>query len=281
MTVAAFWAFARERQAIWQRRAAGAAPPWTADPVLRKYWFTNVHRELDTGTIVLRRAVSDRADLSLEDRVFGTLVYRGAFNTHRMWTALDLGCVTPATWPAARERIAAYWVTGQPIFTRAWVLPPLTHLPGATRLDRVAAGIARWDALQLAAQLGRARSLAAAYAVLQGQVLLGEFTAWQCALDMTYLFAGFTDDERPPYLHNSAGKLAKASYKPRGSGEALRLLGVTIEQLRAEQPADWAAVAWSAKPRLTYADLEHTLCEWLKYEQLKNASTAHRGRLYA
>lgn len=46
----ALFAFIRERYAIYERRARGEKKPWTRDPILQKYRFTNVYRELDTTT---------------------------------------------------------------------------------------------------------------------------------------------------------------------------------------------------------------------------------------
>jgi hypothetical protein len=45
-----FTAFIRERQRILERRRAGKPPPWTSDPILRRYRFCNVHREDDIVT---------------------------------------------------------------------------------------------------------------------------------------------------------------------------------------------------------------------------------------
>ena len=42
-----YWGFAAERQEIFFRRMAGAAPPWTADPILREFKFTNAYRASD------------------------------------------------------------------------------------------------------------------------------------------------------------------------------------------------------------------------------------------
>lgn len=43
--------FIVERQQIYLRRAAGDAPPWTCDPILRRYRFCNVYREQDAVTV--------------------------------------------------------------------------------------------------------------------------------------------------------------------------------------------------------------------------------------
>lgn len=63
MRTADFYAFMREREAIRLRRAddaravaAGEAPqgpPWTEDPILREFKFTNIHREHDRTTMGL------------------------------------------------------------------------------------------------------------------------------------------------------------------------------------------------------------------------------------
>ena len=43
-----------ERQQIYQRRQAGAPPPWTTDPILRQYKACNVYREQDKVTRWIR-----------------------------------------------------------------------------------------------------------------------------------------------------------------------------------------------------------------------------------
>lgn len=42
-----FWYFIGERHRIYLAKEGGANPPWTADPILQNYKFTNVYRELD------------------------------------------------------------------------------------------------------------------------------------------------------------------------------------------------------------------------------------------
>lgn len=45
-----YWAYVHERWMIRQRRLAGQPWPWTDDPILRQYSFTNVKREWDRTT---------------------------------------------------------------------------------------------------------------------------------------------------------------------------------------------------------------------------------------
>ena len=50
----AFSAFVHERHRIYIRKEAGQPKPWTKDPVLQAFRFTNVYRELDTVTAWVR-----------------------------------------------------------------------------------------------------------------------------------------------------------------------------------------------------------------------------------
>lgn len=69
-----FFAYARERHAIYLRRRSGVSGPWTTDPILRQYSFTNVFRELDKTTVWfrenVREKIKDPAELLLATVVF-------------------------------------------------------------------------------------------------------------------------------------------------------------------------------------------------------------------
>lgn len=70
-----FFEFARERHAVHLRRRAGQSPPFTQDPVIQQYKFTNVFRELDRTTVWFRENVRDpkRHDA---DAILSTMVFR-------------------------------------------------------------------------------------------------------------------------------------------------------------------------------------------------------------
>lgn len=57
--VGRFHAFVKERNRIFARRVEGKSPPWTDDPILRAYRFTNVNRENDRVTIWVRRNIRE------------------------------------------------------------------------------------------------------------------------------------------------------------------------------------------------------------------------------
>jgi len=71
-----FWWFVGERQAIWRKRfLERQSPPWTLDPILRTYRFTNVYRELDPGTKFAIENILERP-FPAKDRIFNVMLYR-------------------------------------------------------------------------------------------------------------------------------------------------------------------------------------------------------------
>jgi len=73
-----FFSYMAERHNIWHRRFILKKPrPWTKDPILRDYNFTNVYRELDRNTQwLLTHVVHSPKYASVMSQVWGTIVFR-------------------------------------------------------------------------------------------------------------------------------------------------------------------------------------------------------------
>ena len=82
----AYWRFAAERQAIFHRRLNGAFP-FTADPILQRFKFTNAYRILDRTTQYLIREVLNHGDQSSEEVCFRVLLFK-LFNKIETWELL-------------------------------------------------------------------------------------------------------------------------------------------------------------------------------------------------
>src|SRR5260370_21582420 len=67
-----YWRFSARRQNIFFRRLAGNPPPWTRDPVLLQYKFTNAYRASDRVCQYLIRYVIYSGDSSLNEVIFTT-----------------------------------------------------------------------------------------------------------------------------------------------------------------------------------------------------------------
>ena len=57
-----YWRFAAERLAMFYRRYSDPAGPWTSDPILKSYRFTNAYRAADRVSQYLISEVQARKD---------------------------------------------------------------------------------------------------------------------------------------------------------------------------------------------------------------------------
>ena len=124
-----YWRFAAERQAVFFRRVRGEAHPWTDNPVLAIYKFTNAYRASDRVSQYLIRNVIYRDDLPKSPReVFFRILLFKLFNKIDTWELLEreFGAITFEDYRfAAYDAVLAYAMqTGRRIYSAAYIMPP-------------------------------------------------------------------------------------------------------------------------------------------------------------
>lgn len=78
--------FVKDRYAVHLKKDfLKLPPPWTDNPIIAKYKFTNVRREHDRQTRHLIRLISKNGQLSLEDQIVNTFMFR-AWNNEATFT---------------------------------------------------------------------------------------------------------------------------------------------------------------------------------------------------
>src|SRR6266853_1872102 len=82
-----FWKFAAERQNIFAKRLRGDSPPWSKDPILRQYRYTNAYRATDRVSQYLIRNVIYDSESNSADTLFRILVFK-FFNRIETWELL-------------------------------------------------------------------------------------------------------------------------------------------------------------------------------------------------
>src|SRR5208282_4183803 len=83
-----YWRFAAERQEIFFRRVQHAPPPWTDDPVLMKFKFTNAYRASDRVSQFLIRNVIYVGSQKPEELFFRIILFK-LFNKIETWSLLE------------------------------------------------------------------------------------------------------------------------------------------------------------------------------------------------
>ena len=185
-----YWRFAAERLAIYYRKQAAAEGPWTDDPILRQFRFTNTFRATDRVSQYLIREVQYGLDRSQApaDLFFRTLLFK-LFNRVETWEALE-AALGPIEWrPRILERIEPVLDRlmrhGQRIYSAAYIMPAprLGHIrKHANHLALIASMMKD----RLPDRLRQAPDLSSVYETLLRCPGLGPFLAFQYAIDLNY-----------------------------------------------------------------------------------------------
>jgi hypothetical protein len=185
-----YWRFAAERQAVYLRRLGDPRGPWTADPVLRSYRFTNAYRAADRVSQYLIREIlygDDRSQAPVEI-FFRTLLFK-LFNKIETWCHLER-IFGPLSWQSADlNRISlaldALRSRGVRVYSAAYIMPS-PAFGHERKHDNHLALLARMIEDGLPARLVKARSLRAAYEMIRPYPGLGPFLAFQYVIDLNY-----------------------------------------------------------------------------------------------
>jgi hypothetical protein len=182
-----YWRFAAERQRVYRRRLSGAPGPWTDDPVIARFRFTNAYRAADRVSQDLIRVQYDGPQ-DADDLVLRTLLFR-LFNKPSTWATLEaeIGELNTESYSIDRygEVLDAMFGRGERVYSAAYIIPPPPF--GATRKHSnhlrlighmMQSGVTR--------QLQDARSLAEVFKVIASYPSLGPFLAYQLTIDLNY-----------------------------------------------------------------------------------------------
>lgn len=183
-----YWRFASRRHTVYLARKAGDPGPWTRDPVLAGHRFTNCYRAADRVSQHLIQNVIYQGMQDPQEVVFRTLLFK-FFNKVSTWEELHgaLGEVSWAAWDldAYDEILTAAADRGQRLYSAAYVIPP----PSLGAVRKHTNHLRLLDLMMgtgVVEHLTRAGTLAKVFDVLASYPSLGNFLAFQFAIDLNY-----------------------------------------------------------------------------------------------
>lgn len=256
----AITAFAIERHSIYLRRTQGNPRPWTEDPILRFFKFTNIYRELDRTTKWIKANVRDKIEDPYE--------LATAIAVHRWFNRIETCKAILEGWPS-------YWQTKNLIHLRETILDRrgkgpyctgafITKAPaGYNKLDGVLINV--HTAAPYLLQVIKDKSLEGAFKTLIQAPYLGRFTAAQLIADMKYT----------PLL-DQAPDWSEWAHSGPGSSRGLSIIcGRPPDAYWKEE--DWLTMVQNLRNRMMPAfaeryweiphaqDVQNMLCEYGKY----------------
>jgi hypothetical protein len=186
-----YWRFAHERQEVYFRKLEGQAPPWTADPIVRTHRFTNAYRAADRVSQYLMRRViyADRSAATPKDTLLRILVFK-FFNRIDTWELLErtVGSVQWGTYRFEEyERVLTRAIDArQRIYSAAYIMPACTALADGRKHRGHLRLIEKMINEGVAERLAASKSLADGFTLLRSYPMLGDFLAFQYAIDVNY-----------------------------------------------------------------------------------------------
>ncbi len=197
-----YWKFAAKRQEIFEKRMAGAAAPWTDDPILQNFKFCNVYRAADrVSQFLIREVAYNPTNNSNADRLFQIVAFR-TFSKPETWLEITrelghapvLSDLKSGAFEAALTKVKN---RGNGLYTGAFILCANKAF-GFDEKHRNHVALFKQMFLQcdLAAKIEAAPSLKAIVELLESFPLTGPFMSYQTAIDLNYsAIVNFDEDD--------------------------------------------------------------------------------------
>ena len=275
---ASYWQFAAERQAIYFRRLASPIGPWTEDPILAAYRFTNVYRASDRVSQYLIRHVQYDPERSTDPKeiFFRTILFK-LFNRIDTWEALEQQ-VGRISWERTDLNVACrvlddLMAGGRRLYSAAYIMPS-PALGYARKHANHLALISRMMEDKLPDRIRQAPTLRTVYELLRRYPGLGPFLAFQYAIDLNYSEL-LTHDESD-FVVAGPGALdgiAKCFVDVGGLSPEEVIYWVYEQQERAFSSAGLAFQSLFGR-RLQPIDCQNLFCEISKYARVAHPDVA-------
>ena len=271
-----YWRFASERQEMFMRRVLGSMPPWTEDPILSGHRFTNTYRASDRVSQYVIRHVIYEGSQKAEEVFFRTILFK-LFNKIETWEALcrKLGSLSwrEYSFDQYAKVLDRLLDDGERIYSAAYIMPspafgsPRKHRNHLRLVEHMMADGAP-------KKLEKATSLRAVFELLRGYPSLGDFLAFQFAIDLNYSeLINFSEMEFVVAGPGARDGIRKCFNDTAGltDAEVIQLMtervGDEFERLGIRFQSLWGR-------RLQLIDCQNVFCEVSKYARVAHPDIA-------
>lgn len=259
-----FFIWLNERHAIWKRRKAGMPKPWTSDVIMQQYKFNNVYRQLDKTTVAFRERILDHQNGDHSLILFNVIWFRLFGRLEHT----NLGFVH--SFAEVKKYFDVLHKNARRIFVGAFMPPG--SLPGFVDkyLSCMSAIHGVWECRQaLVDSVERDNTLQSAWNVIRKIACIGPFYAYEMVCDLRFT----------PVLNHTTDKCKWANFGP-GSSRGLLRLGMPFNQTSyitllhlAKRGAFTHIKNPGHKWPFELREIEHSLCEFDKYERKRRGET--------
>lgn len=266
-----YWKFAYKRQNIFFKRIENFLEPFTDDPILKEYKFTNVYRACDrVSQYLIKNVIYDgNNNRHPKDILFRVLLFK-IFNKIETWKLLEnkFGELSVATFNINRFKklLDNEMNMGRRLYSNAYMMASGCKEFDVTRKHH--AHLLLLDMMlkeNLAEKLASCRKMRDAYALLLNYPLIGRFLAYQYVTDINY--SPLTDFKETEFTIPGPGArdgIRKCFSKLGGLSET-----EIIKMMTDRQELEFERLGLDFKRignrPLQYIDIQNIFCEVDKY----------------
>lgn len=285
-----FWYWMSERHCIYLKRRQGQAWPWTDDPILKEYKFTNVYRQLDR----VSQEWTQRKDRLKKVSAPALLTHLLTFRMFNLPSTYDYLLVGGALHPndgsfdlrRAKTTLRKLVAKKQQVFTGAYIITNSGE--ARPKIEVVSDALATMieDADHIVESIRKEQTMQFAVAKLSEYRLVGQFIGYELACDLRFT----------PILHKATDVLTWANPGPgakrglnrifRGGPRAHPTANSTsvflsemqmLYRMAVEEGNMDTQVLESPWP-FELREIEHSLCEFDKYVRVRNGEGRPRSK---
>ena len=274
-----YWRFAAERQTIFFNRLQEKQPPWTTDPILQQYKFTNVYRASDRVSQFLIRHVIYNAGYpdAANEVVFRILLFK-LFNKISTWRLLE-SQIGPLHWQRFNIDVYDHVLTkaaanGLRLYSPAYIMPPVSldttkikHRGHLRLIDLILRS-------SFVGRLQQTTGLHEVFELLKSFPSFGDFLAFQLAIDINY--SAVIDHNEAEFVVAGPGArdgLAK-TFVNAGHTPAEALIALMMDRQEAEFDRLGLSFESLWGRRLQLIDCQNLFCEISKYTRVSHPEIA-------
>ena len=269
-----YWCFAAERQRIFFSRLEGRPPPWSSDPVLNEFKFTNAYRASDRVSQYLIRNIIYDKERGNAETFFRIFLFK-LFNKIETWQLLE-SHFGELNWESYRyadyDRVLSNAMRqGTTIYSAAYIMAAGNDLFSVTRKHQAHLKLIEMmleDDVPL--RLCNCQNMKQAFELLRSYPLIGDFLAYQLVTDLNYsTLTTFSEMEFTMPGPGAKDGIRKCFASTGGLSDVdiIRLMTdrqeLEFERLNIDFPSLWGR-------RLQLIDIQNLFCEVGKYARVKH-----------
>jgi len=274
-----FWYWIYERHTIYHKRfVLKQKPPWTKDPILREYKFTNAYRELDRVSQWVKKNIIEDKNYTILERLF-TLISFKLFN--KIETFEEVGLLRyndfdPIKFEKSLKKIVD---RGENPFTDAYLVNSMAY-QGMKKyiaysrhvIPFVHENMKPFYRTILTAK--KPKEIIDHFSIIKG---VSDFVAYELYCDIDYFDPPIMKFNQNDYVNTGPGAATGVAWIFPSRATSYKECEKVIYELRNKQKYYFKIFGFEDFPylnnkygKLSLREIEHSLCEFQKYMKMIN-----------